>query len=65
VYAQSVPHAGLAGRADREIWNYALDHDFAVVTTNAQGFIELLYVDVHPRSESANRLAISSALGVC
>ena len=48
VYAQSVPHVGLAGRADREIWNYALDHDFAVVTTNAQDFIELLNVDVHP-----------------
>lgn len=25
VYAQSVPHAGLSGRADREIWEYALD----------------------------------------
>ncbi len=31
VYAQSVPHVGLAGRADHEIWQYALDHDFAVV----------------------------------
>ena len=39
VYAQSVPHVGLAGRADREIWNYALDHDFAVVTTKAQDFV--------------------------
>ncbi|MGA3093735.1 MAG: DUF5615 family PIN-like protein [Terriglobales bacterium] len=34
IYAQSVPHVGLAGRGDREIWRYALDHDFAVVTTN-------------------------------
>src|ERR1700731_230977 len=48
VYAQSVPHVGLAGRADHEIWQYALDHDFAVVTTNARDFIELLDVDVHP-----------------
>ena len=48
VYAQSVPHVGLAGRADREIWNYALDHDFAVVRKNAQDFVELLNVDVHP-----------------
>jgi predicted nuclease of predicted toxin-antitoxin system len=48
VYAQSVPHVGLAGRADHEIWQYELDHDFAVVTTNARDFIELLDVDVHP-----------------
>ncbi len=48
IYAQSVPHVGLTGRADHEIWQYALDHDFAVVTTNARDFIELLDVDVHP-----------------
>ena len=48
VYAQSVPHVGLAGCADHEIWEYALHHDFAVVTTNARDFIELLDVDVHP-----------------
>ncbi len=48
VYAQSVPHVGLAGRGDSEIWKYALDHDFAVVTTNARDFIRLLDVDVHP-----------------
>ena len=47
IYAQSVPHVGLTGRADHEIWQYALDHDFAV-TTNARDFIELLDVDVHP-----------------
>jgi predicted nuclease of predicted toxin-antitoxin system len=35
VFAQSVPHVGLFGRLDHEIWKYALDHDFAVVTTNA------------------------------
>jgi predicted nuclease of predicted toxin-antitoxin system len=48
VFAQSVPHAGVAGRADHEIWNYALDRDFAVLTTNARDFIELLDVDLHP-----------------
>jgi len=48
VYSQSVPHVGLAGRADHAIWRYALDHDFAVVTTNAQDFIALLNVPVHP-----------------
>ncbi len=48
VYSQSVPHVGLAGRADHVIWQYAFDHDFAVVTTNAQDFIALLNVPVHP-----------------
>jgi len=48
VYSQSVPHVGLAGRADHAIWRYALDHDFAVVTTNARDFIELLDAPDHP-----------------
>jgi predicted nuclease of predicted toxin-antitoxin system len=48
VYAQSVPHVGLAGRADRQVWRCALDQDFAVVTTNARDFIHLLNVEVHP-----------------
>ncbi len=48
VYAQSVPHVGLAGRADHAVWQYALDHDLAVVTVNARDFIELLDVAVHP-----------------
>ena len=48
VYSQSVPHVGLAGRPDHVVWQYALDHDFAVVTTNARDFIALLDVPVHP-----------------
>lgn len=48
VYSQSVPHVGLAGRPDHVICQYALDHDFAVVTTNARDFIALLDVSVHP-----------------
>ena len=48
IYAQSVPHVGLSGRSDQDIWKYALDHDFAVVTTNARDFIPLLDVEVHP-----------------
>lgn len=48
IYAQSVPHVGLAGRTDRAVWKYARDHDFAVVTANARDFIALLEVDVHP-----------------
>jgi len=42
VYSQSVPHVGLAGRTDHVVWQYALDHDFAVVTMNARDFISLL-----------------------
>jgi len=49
VYAQSVPHVGLAGRADHAVWKYALDHDFAVLTINARDFIELLDVAVVSR----------------
>jgi predicted nuclease of predicted toxin-antitoxin system len=48
IYSQSVPHVGLAGRTDHVIWQCALDHDFAVVTTNARDFIELLDTPVHP-----------------
>ncbi len=48
VYAQSVPHVGLAGRAHHAVWKYALDHDFAVLTINARDFIELLDVAVNP-----------------
>ncbi len=48
VFASSVPHIGLAGRPDHEVWRYALDYDFAVVTTNARDFIALLGGDAHP-----------------
>lgn len=48
VYSQSVPHVGLAGRADHFLWQFALENDFAVVTTNARDFIALLDVPVHP-----------------
>jgi predicted nuclease of predicted toxin-antitoxin system len=48
VYAQSVPHAGLSGQPDPDIWRHALDYDFTVVTTNARDFIKLLNVEVHP-----------------
>jgi predicted nuclease of predicted toxin-antitoxin system len=57
VYAQSVPHVGLAGGADREVWRYALDHDFVVVTTNARDFIELLGVEPsRPHRASGERI---------
>ena len=68
VYAQSVPHIGLSGRPDSDIWRHAFDNDFTVVTTNARDFIKLLKVEVHPglivlresgltREEQWNRLA--------
>lgn len=48
MYALSVPHVALSGKSDTAIWQYALEHDFAVVTTNAQDFIELLDIELHP-----------------
>lgn len=48
IYAQAVPHVGLSGRSDQGIWQYALNHDFAIVTTNADDFIVLLDVELHP-----------------
>ena len=46
--AVAAAHVGLSGEPDEHIWNYALEHDFAVVTTNARDFIRLLNVEVHP-----------------
>ncbi len=48
IYAASVIRIGLAGRPDRVIWRYAFDHDFAVVTTNAQDFLALAELGMHP-----------------
>lgn len=48
VYAQSVPHIGLAGQSDRIIWAYACQRGSTVVTINARDFIELLDVELHP-----------------
>ncbi len=48
VYAASVAHVGLSGRSDPEVWRYALEHDFVVVTANARDFLELLDVELHP-----------------
>ncbi|HEV2986974.1 MAG TPA: DUF5615 family PIN-like protein [Candidatus Angelobacter sp.] len=48
VYAQSVPHVGLAGRTDYAIAKYAFNHDFTIVTTNARDFIPLFKVALHP-----------------
>ena len=37
--AEAVAHVGLSGEPDEHIWNYALEHDFTVVTTNARDFV--------------------------
>jgi predicted nuclease of predicted toxin-antitoxin system len=47
-HSQFLPHVGLSGRPDPDIWRFAFDNDFTVVTTNARDFIKLLNVEVHP-----------------
>ena len=58
VYAVAVPHVGLAGQPDHEIWNHALEHDFAIVTINARDFIRLLVVEIHPDSLCCEKAAL-------
>jgi predicted nuclease of predicted toxin-antitoxin system len=48
ITAASVAHLGLSGATDAAIWQYAFDHDYVVVTTNARDFLHLLNVEVHP-----------------
>lgn len=47
-YGVAVPHIGLSGASDAEVWRYAYDHNMIVVTTNAKDFLALLDVEVHP-----------------
>jgi hypothetical protein len=48
LHAVSVVHHGLGGKPDRDVWAYAWEHAYVVVTTNARDFLKLLDVDVHP-----------------
>lgn len=48
VYAACVAHIGLSSAHDTDIWQYAFDHDFVVVTTNAADYLPLLDVELHP-----------------
>jgi predicted nuclease of predicted toxin-antitoxin system len=49
VFAQAVAHIGLRGQPDRTVWAFAMRHEMAVVTTNADDFIDLLEdVELHP-----------------
>jgi len=56
LYAEAVAHVGLSGEPDEHIWNYALEHDFTVATTNARDFIRLLNVD---GTHSGHQVAIT------
>ena len=48
-FAQAVAHVGLNGQPDHAVWEFAMQHDMAVVTTNADDFLELLEdVELHP-----------------
>lgn len=49
VFAQAVAHVGLNGQPDRAVWAFAMQHAMAVVTTNADDFLELLEdAELHP-----------------
>jgi predicted nuclease of predicted toxin-antitoxin system len=48
LYAASVAHCGLSGHPDADVWAYAWERDFVVVTTNARDFLLLLDVELHP-----------------
>jgi predicted nuclease of predicted toxin-antitoxin system len=49
VFAQAVAHVGLRGRPDGAVWAFAMAHDMAFATTNADDFLELLEdAELHP-----------------
>lgn len=48
VFAQSVPHVGLAGAPDRAVWAYAAEDEMVVATNNARHFLLLARIDIHP-----------------
>jgi predicted nuclease of predicted toxin-antitoxin system len=41
-FAVAAAHVGLSGEPDEQIWHYALENDFVIVTSNARDFIRLL-----------------------
>ena len=48
IYAAAVVHVGLSSRKDRDLWRYAFENDFIVVTINARDFVNLIQDEVHP-----------------
>jgi predicted nuclease of predicted toxin-antitoxin system len=47
-YGLAVPHVGLSGASDPGVWRYAYENDLTVITTNANDFLALLDVEMHP-----------------
>jgi predicted nuclease of predicted toxin-antitoxin system len=47
-YGLAVPHVGLSGASDPAVWRYAYENDLTVITTNANDFLALLDVEMHP-----------------
>jgi predicted nuclease of predicted toxin-antitoxin system len=47
IFAQSVPHVGLAGAPDDAVWAYAAANDLVVVTANVRDFLTLAKSDIH------------------
>ena len=41
IYAVHVVHRGLQGKPDKQIWEYANEHDLIVVTINVKDFLSL------------------------
>jgi predicted nuclease of predicted toxin-antitoxin system len=48
IYAVAVAHAGLSGRRDVAVWQYAFENDLVVVTANMRDFMNLLHIELHP-----------------
>lgn len=47
VFAQAVPHIGLAGAPDQSVWDYAWANDMVVATANFRDFLDLAVRDIH------------------
>lgn len=48
IFAQAVVYVGLSGETDSTVWAFAARHEMAIVTTNADDFLELADdVEVH------------------
>ena len=47
IFAQSVPHVGLAGAPDAVVWTYATTNDMVVVTANVRDFLALAKLEMH------------------
>jgi predicted nuclease of predicted toxin-antitoxin system len=48
VFAESVAQVGLSGQTDGAILSYAIDHEMALVTANAQDFVKPQQMEACP-----------------